>query len=321
VPQYFMIASERTMMNELVAYTRYWQPDLIVREPFSFSGAVAGHLIGVPHARLVWSPDVLGNARARFRDLLAQQEPDERDDPLAEWLTWEVERFGGTYHEELATGTFDIDIVPPPFRLPAYDDRPVVKTRYVPYNGPAQLPDWLLRPAEMPRVCLSMGMTANSSSAFPISYADVLAAIADVDAEIVATVPMRLRDELPTLPDNVRLTEFVPLNPLMDSCAAIIHHGGAGTQWTAVAKGVPQLMLSWQWDSVLKAGQLRATGAGLALERHEGTAEALRSELKRLLTDPSFAEAAARLRDETLAMPSPNDVVPALEKLAIEHRR
>jgi UDP:flavonoid glycosyltransferase YjiC (YdhE family) len=198
----------------------------------------------------------------------------------------------------------------------------VVSTRYVPYNGPAVLPDWLMRPAEKPRVCLSMGMTSNISSAFPISYSDVLAAIADVDAEIVATVPKRLREELPTLPDNVRLTEFVPLNPLLEKhCAAIVHHGGAGTQWTAVVNGVPQLMLAWQWDTVLKAGQLRATGAGVALERHEGTAEALRTALERLLTEPSFAEASARLRDETLAMPSPNDVVPTLEKLALEYRR
>jgi hypothetical protein len=105
VPQYFMIASDQAMLTELVAYARYWRPDLIIREPFTFSGAVAARLIGVPHARLVWSPDVLGNTRARFRDLLARQEPDERDDPLAEWLTWAVERFGGTYDEELATGT------------------------------------------------------------------------------------------------------------------------------------------------------------------------------------------------------------------------
>ncbi|WP_067182513.1 activator-dependent family glycosyltransferase [Microtetraspora niveoalba] len=321
VPQYFAIANSLSMLTDLVAYARYWRPDLVVWEPFSFSGAVAARLTGAAHARLLWMPDVLGVRRARFRDLLARQEPDLRDDPLAEWLTWAMELFGGEFDEELTTGAFDIDIVPPAFRLPAYDRRPVVNTRYVPYNGPALLPDWLLAPSEKTRVCLSMGITSSQTGAFPVSFGEVLEATADLDVEMVATVPERLQEELRTVPGNVRLSGFVPLNPLLQQCSAIVHHGGAGTQWTAVLNGVPQLMLPWQFDSVLKARMLREVGAGLAVERHELTAEGLRTDLERLLKEPSFAEAATRLRDQTLATPSPNEVVPLLEKLATEHRR
>jgi glycosyltransferase (activator-dependent family) len=321
VPQYFMIANNRSMLTELVAYAKHWKPDLIVWEPFSFSGAVAARISGAAHARLVWSPDVLGNGRAVFRELAAQQDPDVQDDPLGEWLQWAVELFGGEYDEEVATGAFDIDVVPPAFRLPAYDRRPVVSTRYIPYNGPAVLPDWLMVPPEKPRVCLSMGITSNISNAFPVSYADVLAATADLDVEIVATVPKRLQDELPAVPDNVRLTDFVPLNPLLQQCSAIIHHGGTGTQWTAVVHGVPQLLVPWQFDTVLKGRLLAESGAGLTIPRDEVTAEGLRTGLERLLTEPEFAAAAGRVRDETRAMPSPNEVVPVLEKLTSEYRR
>jgi hypothetical protein len=39
-----------------------------------------------------------------------------------------------------------------------------------------------------------------------------------------------------------------------------------------------------------------------------------------VLEDPSFTEAAQRLRAEVLAQPTPNDIVSLLEKLTAEHR-
>ncbi|NUK03899.1 glycosyl transferase, partial [Streptomyces lunaelactis] len=45
-----------------------------------------------------------------------------------------------------------------------------------------------------------------------------------------------------------------------------------------------------------------------------------RDRLQRLLTEPSFAARAADLRDEMLALPTPNQLVPRLEELTDFHR-
>ncbi|WP_369524408.1 nucleotide disphospho-sugar-binding domain-containing protein, partial [Streptomyces griseus] len=49
------------------------------------------------------------------------------------------------------------------------------------------------------------------------------------------------------------------------------------------------------------------------------TAKELRDHLVRVLDEAEFTENAARLRTEMIAMPSPNDIVPVLEKLTAEH--
>ncbi|MFE9117175.1 glycosyltransferase [Streptomyces sp. NPDC007172] len=67
--------------------------------------------------------------------------------------------------------------------------------------------------------------------------------MADLDVEVVATLNAEQLDALGPTPPNVRAVDFVPLNQLLPSCAAIIHHGGAGTFLTALAHGVPQVVV------------------------------------------------------------------------------
>ncbi|CAM5717085.1 hypothetical protein SVIOM342S_07858 [Streptomyces violaceorubidus] len=79
-----------------------------------------------------------------------------------------------------------------------------------------------------------------------------LEAIDGLDIEVVATLGAEERRLLTHVPDNVRLVDHVPLHAL-PSCAAIVHHGGAGTWSTALAKGVPQIAMGWIWDAIERA--------------------------------------------------------------------
>ncbi|MEE3921337.1 nucleotide disphospho-sugar-binding domain-containing protein [Micromonospora sp. BRA006-A] len=137
---------------------------------------------------------------------------------------------------------------------------------------------------------------------------------------MVATLDTRQLASMPTLPANVRAVDFVPLNALLPTCSALISHGGSGTMSTALARGVPQLVVpSKIWDSADKARRLAEQGAGICLT--EVTASAVRESVVALLEQPSYAENAARLRREAVATPSPVEVVPLLERLTAEHRR
>ncbi|MEV4432804.1 activator-dependent family glycosyltransferase [Streptomyces sp. NPDC049585] len=314
---YYAVINNDSMVDDLVDFVRWWRPELVIREPFTFAGAVAAQAGGAVHARLLWGPDLFLRMYDRFRQVLDAAPAALRDDSLREWLTWTLGRYGEEFHPDVVTGQFTIDQMPPGARLDMH--RPVVGMRFVPYNGPlpAVVPHWLRRDPERPRVCLTQGITERSGTGFAgmAGAGEVLEAIAELDAEVVATVRPAARAALPVLPSNVRIVDSVPLHAVLPGCAAVVHHGGAGTWATAALYGVPQLVLARQWDDVFRARRLEELGAGLCLAQEPGGgAEAVRKGLARLLEEPSFAQSAGRLRREMLATPSPNAVVPLLEE-------
>lgn len=314
------------MIDGLVEFARSWQPDLVIWEMYTFAGAIAGRATGAAHARFLWGPDIALRARHAMLALGRAEPPEYRVDPTAEWLGAVSERFGGRFDEEIVTGQWTIDITPPGMRLDV--DIHTLGVRYVPYNGRSVVPDWLHTPPGRPRVCLTLGLTSRSDGQAvdsldevlgSVSLGDLLDAVADLDAEVVATIDPAALDGV-VLPDNVRATGFVPLNDLLPTCSAAVHQGGSGTRSTAEVHGVPQLMLTDPWDAV-RGRAVEQCGAGLTLPRAELTADILRESLLRLLRDPSFVAGARRLQREVLAEPSPTELVPHLEKLTAEHRR
>lgn len=329
---FFALINDDPMVDELVAFAREWQPDLVLWEPFTFAGAVAAKVTGAAHARVLSFPDMFMPMRQGFlaqlgagpgADLTAEdgeQGAAHPEDSLGQWLQWTLGRYGLPFDEEAVTGQWSVDQVPRSFRPPS--EVPAVGMRYIPYNGPvpAVVPDWLRVPPTRPRVCVTLGLTARTSefpNAVPVDL--VLKAIEGLDIEVVATLDAEERALLTHVPDNVRLVDHVPLHALLPTCAAIVHHGGAGTWSTALVEGVPQIAMGWIWDAIERARRQQELGAGLHLPSHEVTVEGLRSRLVRLLEEPSFTEAAARLRAEAESEPTPAEVVPVLERLTAQH--
>jgi UDP:flavonoid glycosyltransferase YjiC (YdhE family) len=196
----------------------------------------------------------------------------------------------------------------------------------VPFNGPATVPDWAYEPPTRKRVCLTLGFSNRESHGVEASPRDLLEAVADLDVEVIATFNERQLGSMAGLPDNVRVVDFVPLNVLLPSCSAIVHHGGPGTFGTALEHGVPQLIVNgtyWHvkwWASVAEANGLEDRGAGVQVADGDNlTAEELRKQLVRVLEDPAFARNANQLRIELAGRPSPNEIVPQLERLTAEH--
>ncbi|WNM31351.1 activator-dependent family glycosyltransferase [Streptomyces sp. Li-HN-5-11] len=310
-----------SMIDDLVEYARYWQPDLVVWEPFTFAGAVAALASGAAHARLLSFPDMFLNARKLFLEGLRNRRSPNDDDPMADWLGPVLARFGCEFGEEAVTGQWSVDQMPVGVRL-SLGNR-LVPMRYVPYNGlvPAVVPGWLRSAPARPRVCVTLGVTAQRSG-FPhtVPLEDLFAAVRDLDVEIVATMSAAELAQVPDVPENVRLVESVPLDVLLPTCSAIVHHGGAGTWATAAALGVPQVAMGWMWDHLYRAQRLEALGAGLHLPTDELTPTGLRDRLVRLLEEPGFRKNAESLSASMRSEPSPAAVVPVLERLTERHR-
>ncbi|MFF8099491.1 activator-dependent family glycosyltransferase [Streptomyces sp. NPDC016640] len=305
-------------MDEVVDFARGWRPDLVVWEPWTYAGPVAARACGAAHARILWGPDAIGRSRRRFLEALHEVPPELREDPIAEWLGWTLERYGCAYDERDVLGHWVIDPGPRSTRLDV--GQTTVPMRYVPYNGRSVIEPWLLRTPERPRICLTLGTSARETyGRDAVSFPTLLESLGRLDMEVVATLDHSQRERLGHLPDNIVPVDFVPLDALLPSCAAIIHHGGAGTWSTALLHGVPQLLVPSLWDAPLKAQQLQRLSAGFHLPPADLTADMLTAAVRTAVEDPSIRAGARRLRAEMLADPTPAGIVPILERLTAEH--
>ncbi|MDH6213172.1 activator-dependent family glycosyltransferase [Streptomyces pseudovenezuelae] len=312
------------MIDDLVEFAADWRPDLVVWDTMTYAGPVAARACGAAHARLMFGLDLVGLLRERYRAILDRLPAELRDDPLEEWLGHVLERHGHSqdlgFDEELVLGQWTIDPVPTSLSLPLAHPR--VPVRYVPYNGPATVPADLDDPPQRRRICLTLGVSFREVvGEDQASVGELLAAVADLDVEVVATLNAEQLAALGPLPPNVRAVDFVPLNELLPSCGAIIHHGGAGTFLTALAHGVPQIVVpARMWCNTPRAERARAAGIALTCPPEQLTAARLRAMVTRVLEDGSFARNAARVRAEMLATPTPGELVPTLERLTAAHR-
>jgi glycosyltransferase (activator-dependent family) len=318
VPSWYKVVSE-PMLDDLVTLVRFWKPDLVVWESATYAGPIAARVVGAAHARLPCFLDMFGVIRGHYLRLADDRPPAERVDALAEWLGAQMGRFGGQFSEDMTTGQFTIDQYPKSVRMEA--DLHYVPMRYVPYNGVAVVPRWLLERPRVPRVCLTLGTTSTERyNGYAVDIQEVLDSLAGLDIELVATLPGPERDRLARIPDNTRIVSYVPLHALMPTCSLVIHHGAFGGSNTTMLYGVPHLLLPERHDSPFLARAIAQQGAGLAIDHGEVTGVGLREHVVRLLREPSFRERAGTLRGEVLAMPTPNELVPELEKLTTRYR-
>lgn len=310
-----------SMVEGLVEFARGWQPDLVIWDALAYAAPVAARAVGAAHGRIMFWADVWGKARQRFLALRAEAPAERVEDPMAEWLGEWAGKFGGEFAEEMVTGQWTIDTLPE--SLGPGTGLPRVPVRYVPYNGPAVIDQWLREPPTRTRVALTLGIT--NPERFGGDYvplSELLNALGDLDIEVVATLAPASRAVLGAVPDNVRVVESVALHALLPSCAVLVNHGGFGTYSTALVHGVPQLVVTTTiGDHTFRAQGLQDRGAGLFLRYDEVTGPILRDKLVTLLTDPSYQENARALQSEALAHPTPNDIVPTLENLVTTHKQ
>ncbi|QUH03066.1 activator-dependent family glycosyltransferase [Saccharopolyspora erythraea] len=314
------------LLRDLAAFTRWWRPDLVVWDALTYAGPVVAKATGTAHARLLSGVDNLARLRALLLD--SPDAPEVTGDPVADWLGGKLARFGCDFDEQAVVGQLTID--PLPSWMSPDLDLVRLPMRPVPYHGPSAVPDWLREPPARTRVCLTLGMSGRSQvrdgshvpgmAAYDLPVEDLLEAVSTLDAEVVATLTADQLGRVP-VPANVRLVDFVPLDALLPTCSAIVHHGGAGTMNTALVHAVPQLVVPTAiWDERQLAAALAEQGAGITCLPEELGPRLLREQLGRLVDEPSFAANAGRLAEEVAATPSPHDIVPALEELvAVGH--
>jgi glycosyltransferase (activator-dependent family) len=315
--RYAMEAFNDPLVDDLVRFARDWRPDLVVWDPLTFAGAVAARACGAADARLLMGLDVWTPMRQRYLKLLQEKPAGERVDPVGDWLAETLDRFGLAFDEEAVTGRWTIDQLPADLRSSATPG--LVPMRYVPINGNTVVPAWLSEPPTAPRICLSLGISRDEfrdlRKITEKQAADIVAALADLDVEVVATLPPEVIDPVPP---NTRVVPYVPLHALLPTCAVMISHAGTGTSSNALLSGVPQVLAPSDFDTPLRAARLVELGAALTVGFDDITGAEVRDAVRRILDDESFQDSARRLQQQALAEPSPAEVAALLARWACE---
>lgn len=291
------------LADALLDLATSWRPDLLVHDDSEQGTWVAAERLGIPHLALqatAWrsamkrlSAAPLGRLHER---LGLPPDPD-----LTRW-----HRFG--YLTTRPTALHNPDDPMPsgvtPIRPVALDDAGV------------DVPAWLAAPRTgNRRIVVTLGTVGPTRID---GVAQLLSALAPLDAEIVATVgadmdPARLGPQ----PPNVRVAAYLPMSRLLPTSDLVVFHGGSGTMLAALAAGVPLLLLPMAADQPENAARCVAAGAGISIPVGERTPDRIRSEATRLLQDPAPALAAGEVARAIAAMPSPAAVVERLEHLAV----
>ena len=273
------------MADGVVALADRVRPDLVVHEPLAVAGAEAAARRGVPAVL------VEGNL-FDARELLAAA--------------------GATYGP--ARGLTDLPApaevlsTAPPSLVGPRSGRPM---RFLPEAPDRPFDAAYAEPGDRPRLLVSRSTVADPRRDRLMTT--VVAAAAGSDLDVVLVRPDRWVTRRP-LPPNVRTTDWLPFPEVFPAAAGVVHHGGAGTLLTALAAGVPQLVVRGAGDRRVNADLVAARGAGLAADLRDLTGAALH----RLVGDPSLAAAAREVAAEMAAMPHPAELVPLLTTLAGE---
>lgn len=295
-----LVALAESMTKDLAELARGWRADLMVFDPTAFAGPLAAELAGIPAVRHLYGTDLMSAAAGFLPPVLA---------PLAE-------RFGLPSVDPFGLAT--VDPYPGELQVDVASRRIPLCAR--PFNGPGVMP---ARPAGAPpvtgtgrrRVCVTWGTTLGRIDPQLFLAGPVLRGIGDLEVDLVVAITREQRAMLGSIRSDVQVVESAPLHLVLPGCDAVIAHGGAGSLLSALACGIPQLLVPRLPDHVRHAGRLAATGAAVVVPAETAEPAALTDGLTRVLDDPGYLAAAGRLRTEWAAQPPAGQLVAELERI------
>jgi UDP:flavonoid glycosyltransferase YjiC (YdhE family) len=276
---------------DLLAIVPAWRPDVVVHDTLELGAPVAAETFGVRHVTHGYGPMLAQNA-ALVTAVGAYVEDADVPDPA-------LDAFAAPYLDICPPGLTGAgtgpwkDVLPlrPSAGEVAHDGGLAAAVAALPHED---------------TVYLTLGTVMHQAAQV---FGAVLEACARLPVNVVATTGPRSDPSRLGAGPGVLARPWLPQAAVLPHCRVVVSHAGAGTMLGALCHGLPQLCLPQGTDQPLNADALTPTGAALMLAPDEVTADAVEHSLRRLLDDPSYAAAAAALREQIAAMPSPDEVL------------
>ncbi|GAA1518135.1 glycosyltransferase [Kribbella lupini] len=273
--------------------------DVVVHDEVDFGAGVAAQRLGVPHA----SVTVLASGGMIAPGLV--------DEPL-ESLRAELGVAPG------ADDFLTIAPVMPSFRaVPLPGGSLCIKPDVLEEREQPEEPvvdAWLAGRPGRPLVYFTLGTVFHQESGD--LFTRVVTGLEELDANVVVTVGREVDPaELGERADNVLVERFVPQRALLPRAAAVVSHAGSGTVVSALACGVPLVLLPMGADQPWNADRCEELGVGRVLDPLTASPAEATAAVDDVLTTPGYRMAAGVLQKEAESLPPAGAAADALEQL------
>jgi UDP:flavonoid glycosyltransferase YjiC (YdhE family) len=241
--EFFGRLSTEAMLETVESACDVFQPDLIIREPCAYAGAVVAKRRGVAHAQVAistarteWS--VIGLVGLTLDDF----------EPGMEKVLRETRYLS---------------------RLPSsLDPSPFPRTlRYREDEVPEFTEPGRWSQGSGPLIYLTFGSVAGGLDTARSAFTFAIEAVAGLDARVLVTTgrgfDQRLLGEVPS---NVFVESWVPQASVFPFASMVLCHGGSGTTYGALAAGLPIVFVPMFADQRTNARLITVAGAGVIVE-------------------------------------------------------
>jgi MGT family glycosyltransferase len=171
----------------------------------------------------------------------------------------------------------------------------------------------------VPTVYFTLGTVFNMESGD--LFTRVLAGLRDLPVNVVATVGHHIDPtEFGPQPANVYIERYIAQGSILPHCCLVVSHGGSGSVIGALAHGRPSVLIPMGADQPMNAARCVRLGVARVLDPSGATPEGVGAAVSAVLADPSYRQAAERIRNEFAALPGPAHALRLLERLAAGKR-
>jgi UDP:flavonoid glycosyltransferase YjiC (YdhE family) len=302
----FVDTFARGKVPELLRACEEWKPELLVFDSMDLSPVLVGDKLGIPYASIQ-----VGGGQRRITDSPAVHQ---RMDALRSELGLSADPQGTALFRYL-----HLAFLPPSFfgaRIAptAHYFRPEPFDR----SGTEQLPAWVESLQGKPLVYATLGTVFNKNTT---SLRTIIEGLREEPVELIVTVG---RDQDPAqfgaLPAHVHVERYIPQSLLLPRCALAILHGGYSSVQSAVAAGVPSLIVPQGADQPMNAQAAASLGVARVLPAESLTPEFIRQQVREVLADGGYRERARKVQAEAQALPGLEHAAALLQRLGREKR-
>ncbi len=240
--EFFGRLSTEAMLATVEAACDSFKPDLILREPCAYAGAVVARRRSIDHAQVA-----ISTARTEWSviGLVA---------PILEEYANDMEK---VLRETRYLSRLPASLDPSPYpHTVRYRDDTVAE--------PVRPGSWAKGPG--PLIYLTFGSLTGGLEIGQSAFRWAIEAVSDLGARVLVTTGRGLSPaSLGPMPANVFVESWVPQASVFPFASLVLCHGGSGTTYGALAAGLPIVFVPMFADQRTNAQLITVAGAGLVV--------------------------------------------------------
>ncbi len=154
-----------------------------------------------------------------------------------------------------------------------------------------QAPDWLEKlDPERPTLYFTMGSTGN-----PSFFEQAIEIYGNSEYQCVMTTAGMVK--LTSVPENFFVVDYAPGSKIMEKSDIVVCHGGNGTIYQAMSKGVPIIGIPTMHDQEFNLDRVVDLGIGIHLSELKFKPSHLVAAVEKILSEKSYKENAQRYKN------------------------